>query len=163
MNEAVSEVANEPATARGRYDLAERYLRAAMAWYAANGRPGEAREAMAVLAGELVHLSRTDELRDLVVPALAEMDVETEPLAPRLLNQLARSYLWDDRPGDAMEPIEEGLRIAERMRLEAQIALLERRRGAIRNDAVVRAVLDATGYSFTERRTIPERLKLTGP
>jgi len=117
-------IAHEPASAQNEIELGERYLRQAIEWYRHNGPPSQAHRATAILAAALVGQSRVEEVLTLVEPALGELDIDADPSAPQLLNELARAHLWSDRADLAMGPLDRGLAIAERLRLEYEIAEL---------------------------------------
>jgi hypothetical protein len=117
-------LAIEPAWAIGRQDLGERYAREAIAWYESEGRRVEAHSATATLSSMLVHLDRGEDIRALIEPILDEPDFERDPSAPRLLNELARAHMLDDRAEEALDLLERGLSIAERQVLELDVAEL---------------------------------------
>ena len=76
-----------------------------------------------------------------------------DQMAAAVEKQLARAAQASD-PGALSDP---------NARLDAQIALLSRGRRPGADEAAVREVLEATGYSFAQGRTDPTRLRLTGP
>jgi class 3 adenylate cyclase/tetratricopeptide (TPR) repeat protein len=117
-------LASEPAAALGELDLGERYLRSAIDWYTSDGDRQAANKATAVLAASLVVLSRSEDVYQLIEPLLDAPDLDTDPSAPRLLNELARAYMWEDRRAEAAIPLDRGLAIAERLHLEPEIAEL---------------------------------------
>jgi hypothetical protein len=94
-------------------------------WYLANGREAEANDAIAIMTGYLMHTSKTQGLRELLESRVADLDDATAgPVAPRLLNELARSYLYARRVDDALTVLDRGLHIAERLLLEPEMAEL---------------------------------------
>jgi class 3 adenylate cyclase len=117
-------LAYEPASASGALDLAERYLREAIAFYGLGGQSAEGRVAIATLASALVQQARIDEVRALIEPLVGELDDRAGPSAPRLLNALARAYLWVNDVDRALEPLDRAIAIAERLDLEPDIAEL---------------------------------------
>jgi hypothetical protein len=104
-------------------DEGERYIRQAVDWYLANGYDEEADEAVAMMAAWLIHSKRSAEIIELVESRTERIDEATAgPTAPRLLNELARAYLMAGQPEVAVEPLDRGMRIAERLLLEPAMA-----------------------------------------
>ena len=118
-------MAADPAWASGSLEEGEDYVRPAVEWYLANGRDAEADAAIATMAGWLLHTSKTEGLRELLESRVSGFDDATAgPLAPRLLNELARSYLFGRRVDEALVVLDRGLHIAERLLLEPEMAEL---------------------------------------
>ena len=117
-------LAIDPAWGLGRQDLGERYAREAIDWFTSAGDRVQARRAIAILSAMLVHLDRSEAIRSLVEPILDEPDFEADPSAPRLLNELARAYMLEEQPAQALALLERGLTIAEGQVLEHDIAEL---------------------------------------
>jgi tetratricopeptide (TPR) repeat protein len=156
-------MAVEPAWGLGRVEVGERYAREAIAWYATAGRKADARLATATLASMLVHRDRGDDILALIEPILDEPDFETDPSAPRLLNELARAHMLSERRSEALGLLERGLAIAERQVEELEVAELFATKawtlGAMRRplEAIVLAegsvrIAERIGASATESR-----------
>jgi class 3 adenylate cyclase len=118
-------LAAEPAWAAAGLERGTAYLQPAIDWYLAEGREREADDAIAKLAGYLLHTEDTEGLRELLEARVARLDdAAAGPEGPRLLNELARSYLFGHRVEQAFEPLDRGLAIAERLLLEPEMAEL---------------------------------------
>ncbi len=117
--------ASEPAEASQSLDVAEQYVRKALAWYQEQGDPVGTNHAIVRLAQVLLPASRVDEVTQLVSAALANTTESTEDRAvAQLYNQLARAYCFASRGSDAFAACERGLAIAERLGAELEIAEL---------------------------------------
>jgi class 3 adenylate cyclase len=118
-------MASEPAWASSASGLGERYIREAIDWYMDSDRQAEADAAIAKMAGFLLHTDHSEDLGHLLESRVVRLDdANAGPEAPQLLNQMARYYLFVRRPDDAIEPLDRGLAIAERLLLEPDIAEL---------------------------------------
>jgi class 3 adenylate cyclase len=118
-------MATAPAQAVLKVEESERYIRQAVEWYLANGDDDEADEAVAIQASWAIHSQRAPEIRELLQSRIARIDDRRAgPTAPRLLNELGRWHLIASEPHAAIEPLDRGLRIAERLMLEPELAEL---------------------------------------
>ncbi len=114
-----------PAQAESDPEFGYRYIRQAVDWYIDNGRDDEADEAVVILASWAIHTDHAEEARQLVESRVQRIEVGSAgPTAPRLLNELARTFLVSGDAGGAIEPLDTGLLIAERLLLEPDMAEL---------------------------------------
>ncbi|OGN86947.1 MAG: hypothetical protein A2X23_01055 [Chloroflexi bacterium GWC2_73_18] len=132
----IRERAAEEAIAASRFDLAERYLREAIAWHEGRGDRSAAARATARLGVALILGSRIEPAVVTLEAALADLpEMESDPEVVDVVAELARAYLFRGEHARALELIDRALPVAERHdRDRAVVELLISRVWAIQSE-----------------------------
>jgi class 3 adenylate cyclase/tetratricopeptide (TPR) repeat protein len=105
------------------FDVAERYLKRAVDWYEEQGNRSAAARATARLGLVLLTAGYTTAAIDMLERAMVPLaDLEADPFVLELMGQLARSFMLDTKPGEAIEWADRTLVGAERLNLLPVIA-----------------------------------------
>ncbi|MGI8928394.1 MAG: AAA family ATPase [Candidatus Limnocylindrales bacterium] len=105
--------AAQSAIAVGKFDTAENYLRAAIAWHEERGDSLNAGETSALLGQMLLQGSRVDEAMDLLTLTLEQLPAEASRTMIQLQGQLARGHMFRDRADLALVSVSRGLEAEE--------------------------------------------------
>jgi len=144
-----------PAEAAQGVEAVETLVRAAMAWYDETGDLAASDRAAVILARTLMAGSRTSEALALLEPALARVDdPHAGAFQASVTNEYARAMLFELHGAQALGPIDRGLRIAEHVGAEPEMAeLLASKAWALADAGRPReaAILGLGGLEIAER------------
>ena len=120
---ALLERAGESASAAGHHDEAEVLLQGAVARHRALGDRPAVAQAIATLGQALLSPFRTEQALAILEPAAEEFaDLATDPGVIAILGQLARGYMLNEQPEEAISVADRALAAAERADLIGIIA-----------------------------------------